>query len=154
MTGRGHTDERATDAEAFAAAWDEFFAAARRARGRAARESKPGVLSLAQFQLLAAFEHEDELAVGALALAGGVTPPTATRMLGGLERNGIVERTSCEEDRRSVNVRLTAEGRRLLRAKRKVIAAKQREIFEKLSERERAEAESLLRRLAVAMEEL
>ena len=64
----------ATEAERFAAAWDEFFAAVRRARGRAAREAEPGTLTLAQFQLLAAFEHERELTVGALAEAGRRRP--------------------------------------------------------------------------------
>ena len=143
-----------SDLDAFRSAWDEFFGAVRRARGRAARESTPGSLTLAQFQLLTAFENTSELSVGEVALAGGVAPPTATRMLGGLERDGIVERRASEVDRRSVRVSLTPKGRRLLRAKRKVIAAKQRAIFDALTTRERREAESILRRLAVAMEEL
>ena len=142
------------DLEAFREAWDEFFGAVRRARGRAARESAPGSLTLAQFQLLTAFADARELSVGELALAGGVAPPTATRMLTGLERDGIVERRPSEVDRRSVRVRLTPNGRRLLRAKRKLVAAKQRAIFEALTTTERRQAESILRRLAVAMEEL
>ena len=144
----------ASDLEAFRVAWDDFFGAVRRARGRAARESTPGSLTLAQFQLLIAFEDEPELSVGELALAGGVAPPTATRMLASLERDGIVERRASEVDRRSVRVTLTPKGRRILRAKRKLVAAKQRAIFEALTTTERRQAESILRRLAVAMEEL
>jgi MarR family transcriptional regulator, organic hydroperoxide resistance regulator len=142
------------DLEAFRSAWDEFFGAVRRARGRAARERTPGALTLAQFQLLTAFEEEREMTVSELALAGGVAPPTATRTLTTLERDGIVERRASEIDRRSVLIRLTPEGRRLLRAKRKLVAAKQQTIFQTLSATERRQAESILRRLAAAMEDL
>jgi DNA-binding MarR family transcriptional regulator len=141
-------------AERFAAAWNEFFAAVRRARGRAAQESAPGTLSLAQFQLLVAFENERELSVGEIAEAGGVAPPTATRMLVNLERGGIVERTPSQADRRSVTVKLTPRGRRQLTAKRKRIAAKQRAIYESLNTTERRQAEAILHRLATAMEDL
>lgn len=141
-------------AERFAAAWDEFVAAVRRARGRAAREVQPGNLSLAQFQLLAAFERAEELAVGEVAEAGGVAPPTATRMLANLERDGLVARSRSAADGRSVTVRLSAEGRRQLKRKRAVISKKQRAIYESLNATERRQAEAILHRLAAAMEEL
>ena len=142
------------DAERFADAWDEFFAAVRRARGRAAQAQKPGALTLAQYQLIAVFEREDELSVSEVALAGGVAVPTATRMLSALERDGIVERRSSEVDRRSVRVTLTKLGRQVLKAKREVIAAKQQAIYQSLNPDERGQAVSILNRLAVAMEEL
>jgi DNA-binding MarR family transcriptional regulator len=142
------------DADRFSAAWDDFFAAVRRARGRAAQRTQPGLLTLAQFQLLAAFEHEDEMSVGEVALAGGVTPPSATRMLTGLERDGIVERHDSDVDRRSTRIRLTAKGRRLLKRKRELVSAKQRAIYESLSATERRQAEAILRRLTIAMEDL
>ena len=142
------------DADRFTSAWDDFFAAVRRARGRAAQAVTPGSLSLAQFQLLAAFEREPEMSVSEVALAGGVATPTATRMLAGLERDGIVERRDSNVDRRSVRVRLTPKGRRLVAAKHKLIEAKQLAIYESLSASERKQAESILRRLAVAMEDL
>ena len=75
-------------------------------------------------------------------------------MLATLERAGIVERRSSEVDRRSVTVTLTAKGRRMLKAKRAVISEKQRRIFASLTPAERGRAEGILRRLAVAMEEL
>ena len=142
------------DAERFSNAWDEFFAAVRRARGRAAQAVAPGSLTLAQFQLLAAFEREPQMSVSELALAGGVATPTATRMLAGLKRDGIVERKASDVDRRSVLVRLTPKGRRMLNAKRKLISAKQRAIYESLTDTERRQAESILHRLAVSMEDL
>jgi DNA-binding MarR family transcriptional regulator len=142
------------DAARFSSAWDEFFAAVRRARGRAAQRTQPGMLTLAQFQLLAAFGNERELSVGEVALAGGVTPPSATRMLANLERDGIVERHHSDVDRRSTRIRLTGKGRRLLARKRDLVLAKQREIYESLTTAERRQAETILRRLAVAMEDL
>jgi DNA-binding MarR family transcriptional regulator len=146
--------ETVPHAQRFAAAWNEFFAAVRRARGRAAQEAAPDTLSLAQFQLLVAFETERELSIGAIAEAGGVAAPTATRMLANLERDGIVERHPSETDGRSVIVKLTPRGQRMLRAKRKRIAAKQRQIYESLNATERRQAEAILHRLAEAMEEL
>ena len=142
------------DSTGFSDAWDDFFAAVRRARGRAAQNAQPGELSLAQYQLLAAFANEDEMSVGDVAIAGGVATPTATRMLSGLERDGIVERRASEVDRRCVQVRLTAEGRRMLEAKRRVVLEKQRVIFAALNPDEQRQAEPILRRLAVAMEDL
>lgn len=142
------------DAEHFTDAWNEFFAAVRRARGRAAQRLDPGALTLAQYQLLAAFERVREMTVSELALAGGVATPTATRMLFALERDGIVERRNSEVDRRSVRVRLTAKGRRRLARKRELILAKQRAIFDSLTPPERRQAEAILRRLAVAVEDL
>jgi MarR family transcriptional regulator, organic hydroperoxide resistance regulator len=142
------------EAERFSEAWDEFFAAVRRARGRAAQGHEPGTLTLAQYQLLAVFEREKELSTGEVALAGGVAAPTATRMLAGLERDGIVERHDSETDRRSVRVQLTEEGRKLLAHKRKRVAAKQKAIYESLDPDERKQAVSILNRLAVAMEDL
>ena len=53
-----------------------------------------------------------------------------------------------------VSVRLTAKGRRLLDAKRELVAAKRRELFESMTPAERAQAEGLLARLAELIEEL
>lgn len=141
-------------AERFGAAWNEFFTAVRQARGRAAAEPAAGTLSLAQYQLLVAFEGERELSVGQIAEAGGVATPTATGMLANLERDGMVERHRCESDRRSTLVTLTPLGRRRLNAKRKAIAVKQRAVYETLNATERRQAETILRRLAIAMEDL
>jgi DNA-binding MarR family transcriptional regulator len=138
----------------FEQAWDHFFSAVRRARGRAARETGTEGLSLAQYQLLAAFCDRNEWPVGELAEAGGVAPPTATRMLDGLERDGVVERSHSTEDRRRVTVRLTTRGRRMLKRKREMVAAKRLELFKSLTASERRDAERLLTRLAGLIEDL
>lgn len=137
----------------FEAAWDEFFAAMRRARGRAARE-QGDELTLSQQHLLAALDDHPELTVSELALSAGVAPPTATRMLDHLDRAGIVRRGHSTQDRRVVTVTLTEQGRQLLARKRAEVSEKRRSLFESLEPSERAQAERLLRRLAGLIEEL
>jgi DNA-binding MarR family transcriptional regulator len=54
------------------------------------------------------------LPIGALAAAEGVAAPTMTRLVDGLERDGLVVREPDRRDGRSVRVRATSEGRRVL----------------------------------------
>jgi DNA-binding MarR family transcriptional regulator len=54
-----------------------------------------------------------------LAVAEQVTPPAITRIVNGLEREGLVRREQVERDRRLVLVRATRRGERLLRAGRR-----------------------------------
>ena len=54
------------------------------------------------------------LTIGALAEAEGVKAPTMTRLVDGLEREGLVTRESDPADRRAVRVRATEDGRRAL----------------------------------------
>jgi MarR family transcriptional regulator, organic hydroperoxide resistance regulator len=137
----------------FEAAWDEFFAAIRRARGRAAREHGDE-LTLSQYNLLGALGEHSELPVGEVALAAGVAAPTATRMLDHLQRAGIVRRAHSTRDRRVVTVALTTQGHQLLARKRVQVAEKRRTLHDSLTPSERDQAERLLRRLAGLIEEL
>jgi DNA-binding MarR family transcriptional regulator len=133
-------------------AWEEFAAAVRQARSRAA--DKPGALTPAQFRLLAALEDAPSLSVGELAQAAGVSSPSATRMLDGLEQHGIVKREPVPGDRRRTAVRPTAKGRRALaEAGRRVDAARE-QIYAQLSPEDREQAERLLPRLAEAIKQL
>lgn len=54
------------------------------------------------------------LPIGELATAEGVAPPTMTRLVDGLERDGLVRREADPEDRRGVLVRATTQGSRVL----------------------------------------
>src|SRR5215216_5098381 len=96
MSGRrrievGEATAEATAFEEFADALTEFFRAARRVRGEAGEAgSRP--VSLSQFTVLQTVAEEGDATVGELAHAAGVATPTVTRMLGSLERDGIVER--------------------------------------------------------------
>ncbi|HEX8104808.1 MAG TPA: MarR family transcriptional regulator [Solirubrobacteraceae bacterium] len=133
----------------FNEAWDHFFGAVRRARGRAQRIPEgPGELSLAQYQLLLALHGGAALPVGELAVRGGVSGPTATRALDALARRGIVEREHSAADRRVVTVRLTEAGEQALARKRDFILGKRAELFAELDPDEREQAQRLLRRLA------
>jgi DNA-binding MarR family transcriptional regulator len=140
------------DLEAFEEAWAEFFGAMRRLKGRAAAEE--GELSLSQQFLLVALSARPAMGVGELALAAGVAPPTASRMLDGLERDGIVVRRPSDEDRRKVVVELTEEGLRLVRKKKRKISARRKSVYDSLSPSEREQAVHLLHRFAELLEDL
>jgi MarR family transcriptional regulator, organic hydroperoxide resistance regulator len=137
--------------DAFSSALLDFLRATRRMRGRFGDE---GELSLSQYHLLEPLLDDERLATCELALAAGVSPPTATRMLSGLAREGLVERMACDSDRRVVHVVLTERGRERVLAKRARGDARRAAIFASLSPGERREAARLLERLATAVEEL
>ena len=139
--------------ERFDAAYDAFLKAMRRSRGRVSRERQL-TLTMSQYHLLEALSEEPDLTVRALAEAAGVASPTATRMLDGLQRDGIVERRPSASDRRAVSVSLTDTGRRLVAQKRALVGERRRALYESLDPGEREQAERLLRRLAEAIDEL
>lgn len=58
------------------------------------------------------------MTLGQLAHAEQVKPPTMTRIVDGLERSGLAERTSVPSDARQIQIRATAKGSRLLQAAR------------------------------------
>ena len=142
-----------TDFDSFAGALTAFFRAARRKRGEAGEAgSRP--LSLSQFTVLQTVEDEGDATVTALAHAAGVAVPTVTRMLGGLERDGIVERHRVDHDRRIVRVRLTPAGRDLMAEKRVWILERLRAVYDGLTPAERRAATPLMRRFGALLSEL
>jgi DNA-binding MarR family transcriptional regulator len=143
----------AGSADEFAAAWEAFFRAVRRAKGRAAARPPEHGLSFAQFHLLAPLAAGGALTIRALAEAADVAPPTATRMLDGLDRDGLVTRSPSATDRRCVTVDLTPQGRKALGRTQTAMAEARARIASSLSDAEREQATALLRRLAVVVEE-
>ena len=137
----------------FAVAWERFVRAARRARGRA-NQIGSSALGHAQYLLVEALLDEPAMAVSRLAGAAGVAQPTATRMLAGLQRDGIVRRRPARTDRRVVLVELTPDGHAVVAAKREQIMAIRERIFAAIPAEQRAQAAELLDRLAAAMEHL
>lgn len=142
-----------SDYEELWRAWDEFFTAVSRARGRAAREQSEG-LTVPQYRLLSAVAESPAARSGELAERMGVSAPTTTRMLSALERAGIVRRAPIHGDRRGVAIALTAKGRRLLERKEAVVSEKRRALYDSLSASERRQVQRLLRRLAEGIEAL
>jgi DNA-binding MarR family transcriptional regulator len=144
--------EEGTDLAGFTAAWDDFSTALLRARSRAWQQQTP--LTPAQYYLLLALSHEPELGVGEMAAAAGCTSPTATRMLDGLERDGVVVREPSSDDRRRTIVSLTPKGSRLLAEQRRRSDAKKQRLYDQLTPGERRQTEVLLHRLAEVIAEL
>lgn len=145
-----------TDEEAhadFAEALDDLCFAILRATGRGI----PGgytELTLSQYNILQALGG-GPATVSEIAASADVAVPTATRALRGLERRGFLERRrDRSEDGRIVTVSLTATGARVLGEKRAWVRARQRAIFDRLSEAERESAASLLRVIAEDVHEL
>ena len=94
------------DLERFSRAWEAIFRATRRRRARY-EAADDGPLTVPQYLLLEPLVAGDALSVRDLAEHAGVSAPSATRMLDGLERAGVVTRSPSERDRRVVDVRLT-----------------------------------------------
>lgn len=137
----------------FTSAWEAFTRATRRARGRSIGPLEGTSISLAQFQLLEGLRGGGELTVSELAVAAAVAPPTATRMLDALVRDGLAARRAAEHDRRAVLVSLTPEGAAAVEAAARRVAAARARVRDSLSPAEQAQAAALLRRLAAVVEE-
>src|SRR3954454_20933143 len=157
----------ATDAEltAFAASFEEFVRAAKRAR---ARVEPDATLTTSQYDLLCPLIEGDDARLGLreLARAAGVSAPTATRMVDGLAARGVVTREAgppargilprepAPDDRRAVRIALTAEGRAAVLDRRAHQLDRRRALFDKLSPADRRAAAKVLARLAAAYEEI
>lgn len=71
-------------------------------------------VSAAKLSALSVLAFHGPLTLGELAQAEQVTPPTISKLVAALEREGWVRRKSDAADRRVVTVAVTAKGRRLL----------------------------------------
>jgi DNA-binding MarR family transcriptional regulator len=144
-----------TDVAEFIDALDSYWRAQRRAQGRFNNHLAAVDISLPQYHLLEPLALAGETQpVSRLAEAAGVSTPSATRMLSGLEGRGLVDRVPDAHDRRMVRVALTARGRELVLRKRAMILDARTTIFDALPASERAVAAGLLNSLAAAIDEL
>jgi DNA-binding MarR family transcriptional regulator len=140
-----------TERAAFAIDWEDFILAIRRARARSQEDED---LSLSQWDLLRALADRQEMSCGELATAAGISAPTVTGVLDGLERAGVVKRRRPAHNRRIVTVTLTDEGRARLERKHKRITDQGTRVFKSLEPDERERAGRLLRRLTAVVSEL
>jgi DNA-binding MarR family transcriptional regulator len=139
-------------ADGFDSAWEEFVLAIRRRQARG--QQSPDDLTLAQYYLLHPLEREPAVPLCQLAESAGIAAPTATRLVDGLEKAGVVSRERSQSDRRTVLVSLTAAGQRRLKRKHQQLARQRRQIYENLAPRERQQSERLLRHLAELVAQL
>ena len=71
-------------------------------------------LTASEFEVLQQLEQADDcsLRMSTLAESAHLTQSALSRLVSRLESDGLVERKACEQDRRSLYVALTADGRR------------------------------------------
>ena len=137
----------------FGAALEDLWRAVLRASGRGVPGGETE-LTLSQFNVLSAL-GEGRSKVTEVAAAADVAPPTATRALRALEHRGFVERKrNAGSDGRHVRVVLTPEGSKVLAEKTAWVKARQRQIFESLTEAQRRTAAQTLRAIAEDIHEL
>lgn len=79
------------------------------------REARGAGVSPEQVSLLVDIKYAPGIGLRELAARQRVSPPAMTKHVDRLERDGLVERTQSEADRRRVGLTLTADGQRLLR---------------------------------------
>jgi DNA-binding MarR family transcriptional regulator len=85
---------------------------------RLAREDRASGQSPARLSALSVLVFGGPRAIGRLARDEGVSAPTMTRLVAGLERDGLVTRTADRDDRRSQRIEATSRGREILVAGR------------------------------------
>jgi DNA-binding MarR family transcriptional regulator len=146
-----YAESWAHDAEEFLTAFETFVQAVRRARGATAQN---GGLTLSQYALLTGLGQRRSARVRDLAAEAGITASTATRILDTLERRRVVDRVRAPEDRRTVTVTLTGEGRKLLHEEDEWLRARQVDFYSRLPADEKELAPDLLMRLATLIDEL
>ena len=71
------------------------------------------------FGMLMILEAEEPISQHELGLRAGVDPSTMVARMDALEERGLVERLRSSEDRRSYEIRLSPEGRRVLKVLRR-----------------------------------
>lgn len=117
---------------------------------RRLRQQGDPTLSPTAIAALATIERAGPLSPSELARVERVQRPTATRVAARLVEGGLIERLPDESDARGARLRVTPEGRRLLRSLRSRKTAYLARRLERLDPHERevlAEASELLERL-------
>jgi DNA-binding MarR family transcriptional regulator len=93
---------------------DRLHSAAIHLLRRLRREDDASGLPAPQLSALSVIVFGGPIALGDLAQAEQVRPPTITRVVAALEEDGLVERVQTDGDRRVVRVQATPRGAKLL----------------------------------------
>lgn len=88
-----------------------------------------------------------------LAATLGVEGPTLVRLLDGLEAQGLIERQSCPDDRRTKRVRLTEAADPVLREIRKIADATRSELLQGVAPADLSVARRVLAAVAERLEQ-
>ena len=79
------------------------------------REARAAGVSPEQVAILVTIKYSPGICAGEMAASERVSPAAMSKLLGRLGRDGLIERTPSETDRRRVGLKLTADGHRTLR---------------------------------------
>jgi DNA-binding MarR family transcriptional regulator len=109
-------------------------------------------LTLLQAQVLRVLRR-GPLLTGQLAVELGISAPAITQLTDRLTRKLLIERRASAEDRRSVQIALTAKGRRLVDQFRQRRRAIFNEALRSLDKTEQAQVLSALEKIVAALEE-
>ena len=85
---------------------------------RRLRQQSAGDISASAVSALSTIDHRGPITLGALAGVERVSPPSMTRIVTGLEEQGLVTRQVDPADRRVARVSTTSAGRKLLQQNR------------------------------------
>ena len=113
---------------------------------RRIRNSSEGDITPSQRVVLASIVHHGELTVSQIAELEHVKPPSASKIVSGLEQHGFVERRTDPTDRRCTNITATQAGVDFLEAAR---AAGRTWLTERLGELDDADVAELERAVPV-----
>ena len=108
---------------------------------------RPRGLSLAGFRVLFTVWIHDQLEPRELAIFSGVSRAAISGVLKTLERDGLVDRTREQADRRLVTVRVTTHGERLLRETYVQQNRREREHFRSLEPEQLAAFSAIMQQL-------
>jgi DNA-binding MarR family transcriptional regulator len=95
-----------------------------------------GVVSMLHFKILCFIDEHTRVAMKDLAVFLGVTAPSATVLVDRMVRSGELARVPGASDRRSVDVKLTALGKKSLLRDRKALVGRMNSFVSRLSRRE------------------
>jgi DNA-binding MarR family transcriptional regulator len=85
-------------------------------RARMEEVLRPHGVTLHQYTVLSILENREGLSSAQLARRHFVTPQAMNQMVGGMERDGLIERRPDEANRKILRAWLTARGRHVLRS--------------------------------------
>lgn len=118
------------------------------------REDDASGISAPRLSALSVVVFGGPVTLGQLAAAEQVKPPTMTRIVTGLEKDGLIQRKDDARDKRLTQIHATAKGRRVLGAGRARRVEKLAEAVDLLDRSELADLEhaiQLVRELTVSM---
>jgi len=133
---------------------DQLHSAAIHLLRQLRKEDDASGLSAPRLSALSVVVFGGPLTLGELARAEQVKPPTMTRIVTGLEKDGLVERKDDPRDKRLTHIESTPKGRKVLAAGRAQRVERLASAVGKLEGKELAElsrAVQLLREMIVSM---